>query len=159
MLLVSLMLPMGIPPELCIEGREDEAGYGDTISVISEHSSRPWTHTTRSPLFQKPALVMCKETEDILQAKLAPQLSALGSMLVHARTLAVELIVLGACELLRLGAVVATGLAEGGTDAEGLAQRGAGDNARGVHGGGIVFVGQLGVCRGWRGDGSEGKLD
>jgi hypothetical protein len=65
MLLVSLMLPMSIPPELRIEGREDEAGYGDTISVISERSSRPWTHTTRSPPFQKPALAMCEETEDM----------------------------------------------------------------------------------------------
>jgi hypothetical protein len=80
-------------------------------------------------------------------------------MLVHTRTLAIELIVLGARELLRLGAVVAAGLAEGGTSAEGLAQRSAGDNAGGVHGGGFVFVGQLGVCRGWRGDGNDGELD
>jgi hypothetical protein len=75
------------------------------------------------------------------------------------RALAVELIVLGARELLLLGAVVAAGLAEGRTGAEGLAQRSAGDDAGGVHGGGIVFVGQLGGCRAWKGDGSEGELD
>ena len=97
--------------------------------------------------------------EDVLQAKLAPQLPTFRSMLVHARTLAVELIVLGARELLRLGAVVAAGLAEGGAGAEGLAQRSAGDDARGVHGSVVVFLGQLGVCRGWRGNGNDGELD
>ena len=61
MLLVSLVLPMGIPPELRIEGREDEAGHGDTILVISEHPLKLRTHTTRSPPFQKPVIVTCEE--------------------------------------------------------------------------------------------------
>lgn len=50
MLLVSLVLPMSIPPQLRIDSGEDEAGYGDTIPVISEHASKPWT-TQPDPLY------------------------------------------------------------------------------------------------------------
>lgn len=73
---------------------------------------------------------------DLLQAQLAPELAALGAVLGNAGTLAVELIVLGACKLLGLlGAVVAAGCAGGGAG-KGHARRGAGDHALGKHGDG-----------------------
>lgn len=86
--------------------------------------------------------------------QLAPQLSRLLGVLCNTRTLAVELVVLGAGELLgALGAVVAAAGAERGAG-ESHARRGAGGSTLGEHGvGGVGRVERRAIGSGGGGGG------
>jgi hypothetical protein len=92
---------------------------------------------------------------DLLDGQLAPEIARLAGMLGDARTLEVELVVLGAGEL--LGALRAVGAAGGtkGSAGKGHAGRGAGGNALGNHFGveiraiGPVAGAGRGWCSGW----------
>ena len=150
-LLVSDMLPVGIPPDLCVDGGNDDAGDSDADKNISRVPliSSSGSNAVLRPSFPSPMFQSCRQ--DLLETQLAPELARLSSVLRNVDTLAIKFVVLGSGKLLgALGAVVAAAGAGRGADGsagKGLARCRAGDSSCGEHGE---------VYRGWwSGDGVQ----
>ena len=147
MLLVLDVLPVSIPPDLGVDGGNDDTGDSDAVSTSSVHLLPTQLLLWRgqchpgSPLMLRYLIYTgadwqpARTQSDLLEAQLAPELAALSAVFLNAGALAVELVVLGSGELLgALGAVVAAAGAGGGA-AEGHARGLAGSSSGGEHGG------------------------
>lgn len=119
-LLMGNVLPVGVPPDLGVDTGNDDAGNRDAVESQLARDLHPLLFASpNNPgwLARYIDLPQCPShvpRSDLLQGQLAPELARLLAVGSNAGTLTVELVVLGADELLGgLGAVVAAAGAEG----------------------------------------------